>query len=309
MPHVAAEPRPCFVIARRLQNLWLRTTSGFRPEVVLFDLTHACNSQCQGCGYRDALPGELPSQRWVELAHEAAELGFSDALLTGGEPLLHPGFDEIVRGVGRSLAVSVHTNGMLLGKKAEVLRGCAMLYVSLDALDDDVHRRVRGVPVGPVLSGLDGVLAPVHLRVTVWRDNLSQLLPIADFARERGFKVSYLAADTSGTAFGQLEPDAAGPGAEEVRQALAPLYSHPAFAGTAASLERITALARGGTASPRCNAPWTSGVVGPTGDWRPCFFLPAEAHTRHGLGAAIAGSPRRVDVRRNPVCQRCVCWR
>ena len=62
----------------------------------------------------------------------------------------------------------------------------------------------------------------------------------------------------------------------------------------------------------RCNAPWVSAVLEPSGVVRPCFFHPAYPETSGDLDG-IVNSPqaiefrRKLDVRTNETCRRCVC--
>ena len=76
------------------------------------------------------------------------------------------------------------------------------------------------------------------------------------------------------------------------------------------AIDRLLLLAEGGTEPARCLAPWTSGVVDPTGNWRHCFFLASTADTNLGLRSAMRASRserRALRVETNPVCARCVC--
>jgi hypothetical protein len=78
------------------------------------------------------------------------------------------------------------------------------------------------------------------------------------------------------------------------------------------AIARLVALASGERCAPACLAPWTSGVVDPTGAWRHCWFLATHADTTGGLRAAIAASRparRALHVDANPTCAACVCWR
>ena len=55
---------------------------------------------------------------WLDLARQAKEQGLLYLLLTGGEPLLHPDFREILTALHRmGLLVSVNTNGTLIDEE------------------------------------------------------------------------------------------------------------------------------------------------------------------------------------------------
>lgn len=112
------------------------------PSYVVLDLTRRCNTVCVGCYYhcvqeRQPTPGDhtvrdLPVELLCRLAPELADMGTSEIFLLGeGEPLLHPGFFEIVAAFKQvGMTVRCFTNGTLLGEDA-----CRRLVASkLDTL-------------------------------------------------------------------------------------------------------------------------------------------------------------------------------
>ena len=112
------------------------------PAYVTLDLTRRCNTVCVGCYFhcvqeREPTPGDhsvqdLPVELLCRLATELAGVGTSEIVLLGeGEPLLHPGFFDIV-GAFKQFGMTVRSfsNGTLLNEEA-----CARLVASgLDTL-------------------------------------------------------------------------------------------------------------------------------------------------------------------------------
>ncbi len=306
--------------ARALRSRLLRATGLMRPEVVIFDVTHRCTSRCVGCAFRDPEPNELPTLRWIELAREAKRLGFREIMVTGGEPLAHPEITTLLPGLAGELPVSLITNGLALAKHADLVRGhTTRVFISWDAASDDGYERIRGV------RGLSAVRAGVralaghhaHARVTVWAENIRELPAIREAAQAAGCtEMSLLACDTSSEGFGSRdEARGAPPRAEDLpflASFLEGIRDDPFVVMSDYAGDRLRLLAGGGRAPPRCSAPWTSGVVDPTGRWRHCFFLGTETAVGGGLGAAMGAARaerRRLDVGTNPTCARCVCWR
>jgi cyclic pyranopterin phosphate synthase len=120
--------------------------------------------------------------------------------LTGGEPLLRKGLEDLVAQLaalqtpdGVPLDLTLTTNASLLARKAAALKaaGLQRVTVSLDALDDATFRRMNDVdfPVADVLEGIRTAiavgLAPIKVNMVVKRGtNDHEILPMARYFRE-----------------------------------------------------------------------------------------------------------------------------
>jgi cyclic pyranopterin phosphate synthase len=85
----------------------------------------------------------------VRLAKIFVKLGVTKLRLTGGEPLLRPDLDVLIRQLSSIPGVedlALTTNGSLLGQYAQRLKasGLGRLTVSLDTLDESIFRRMSG---------------------------------------------------------------------------------------------------------------------------------------------------------------------
>lgn len=303
-----------------------------RLRTLILEVTRGCQSACAGCDYRGPAGGEaLTVARCVSLCEEARARGAVDVLLTGGEPLLRPDFDALLSGVAQTgLAPVVLTNGLALARHAQIVgQHAASVVLSLDGHDEDSYQRARGVRgFSAVQRGVAALRAeaphlPITARVTVSSLNARHLDKITEAAQEMGlFGVSFLAADTdSAAAFGRDPGAPVGLSAPEpgaLREALAALRSRfgdfvvdsdPALSRVA---DKFSADAGQQThRPPRCDAPWTSALVGADLKMRPCFFLPGVADATHGLDAGLsqlAPTLAALDVSTQPECARCVCW-
>jgi radical SAM protein with 4Fe4S-binding SPASM domain len=69
----------------------------FIPEVVIWEITFACNMRCIHCGTSAGKkrPDELTSQEALDLIDELAGLGAKAITLSGGEPLMRPDWREM----------------------------------------------------------------------------------------------------------------------------------------------------------------------------------------------------------------------
>ncbi len=85
-----------------------------------FELTPLCNLDCKMCYVhlnKNQLCGKtlLTVDQWKSLMDQAVSAGMLDAILTGGECLTYPGFDELYLFLQeRGIQTTVLTNGLLL---------------------------------------------------------------------------------------------------------------------------------------------------------------------------------------------------
>ncbi|HEX9024587.1 MAG TPA: radical SAM protein [Geobacteraceae bacterium] len=184
---------------------------GLRPPATLtLAITGACNLACRHCWVgagTAAAAGHVPGQTLHRLMREFADLGGEGIRITGGEPLSHPGWQELLR-LARTLgfrAITLQTNAMLLrhdhvATLAEVDFPGLSIQVSLDGVRASTHDLVRGA------GAFEGTVAGIQLLVeagfgrrltilfTEMRHNLAEFPELLAFAADRG-----IAAVVSGT--------------------------------------------------------------------------------------------------------------
>ncbi|MDY0011889.1 MAG: GTP 3',8-cyclase MoaA [Rhodocyclaceae bacterium] len=132
-------------------------------------VTDRCNFRCVYCmpkavfdqGHQFLPRSALISfEEITRVARLFAALGVRKIRLTGGEPLLRKGIEDLIGMLAGipGLEITLTTNGALLAKLAPRLRqaGLHRITVSLDSLDDAVFRRMNDVdfPVADVLAGI-----------------------------------------------------------------------------------------------------------------------------------------------------------
>lgn len=94
------------------------------PVNGVLELTPLCNMNCDMC-YVRLSPEELNKQgrlrtveEWLALAEEMQEVGVMFILLTGGEPLLYPGFKKLYLKLKKmGMILTINTNGTLLDEE------------------------------------------------------------------------------------------------------------------------------------------------------------------------------------------------
>lgn len=163
-------------------------------------ITGRCNYRCRHCfmaADNGPMLGEFSWEQCLALLDECERCGVQNITLTGGEPLLHPRFMDIVRACARRrLFVSeVNTNGSLL--TAEVLDEFCTLgmdtefKISYDGIGH--HDWLRGV------SGAEdealGAMRLAHekgfkvrAQTNVHRGNLDVMLPTIELLNDMGIE-------------------------------------------------------------------------------------------------------------------------
>jgi MoaA/NifB/PqqE/SkfB family radical SAM enzyme len=313
------------------------------PLATLY-LTERCNSRCVTCDYWRHGRIDMTVQSVSAWLPGLATLGTRIVLVSGGEPLINPQWQEIAALLkSHGLRLWLLTSGLSLAKHAaKVHELFEQVTVSLDGTRSATYEAIRGLDAfDKVCEGIGAAAArgaPITLRVTVQRANYTELPQFVELARVLGAQqVSFLAADVSNPhAFGRNLPDgfagdiALRPGDLPVLEGIlhdmerehAESFRSGFIAESPAKLRRILEYYRaicgqGEFPLVRCNAPEFSTVIEADGRVRPCFFIPG---TGVRVGASLSAALNepamqllRGDIRagRREECTRCVCsmWR
>src|SRR5246127_5752250 len=100
-----------------------------------------CNLACEYCNEYDDFSKPVPTETMFRRVDKLADLGTSVITISGGEPLLHPELDEIIRCIRqRGMIAGLITNGYLLTvERIERLNqtGLEWLQISIDNVTPD----------------------------------------------------------------------------------------------------------------------------------------------------------------------------
>src|SRR6516164_7107297 len=105
-----------------------------------------CNLACEYCNEFDDVSKPLPTETMFRRVDKLAELGTSVITISGGEPLLHPELDDIIRRIRKNgMVAGLITNGYLLvAERIQRLNkaGLEWLQISIDNVNpDDVSKK------------------------------------------------------------------------------------------------------------------------------------------------------------------------
>ncbi|MFQ5863286.1 MAG: adenosyl-hopene transferase HpnH [Candidatus Brocadiales bacterium] len=138
------------------------------PLVLMLEPTHLCNLSCKGCGRIIEFSDNSNLLSVEECLGAAEECGAPVVSVTGGEPLLHPQIDEIIKGLmdmGRYIYLC--TNGLLLAETLDRLEPSNYLNIN-------VH--------------IDG-LESTHDEITAHEGSFKQAIEAIKKAKTLGFRV------------------------------------------------------------------------------------------------------------------------
>lgn len=180
-------------------------------------VTDRCNFRCVYCmpkevfgrdfQFRDR--SELLTFEEIErLARAAVSLGVRKLRLTGGEPLLRRGIEDLVAMLsalrtpeGEPLDLALTTNGSALPVKAEALAqaGLQRVTISLDSLRDDRFQAINDVrfPVARVFAAIEAAeqagLGPVKVNTVLKRGvNDDEIVALAQHFRGTGHVLRFI---------------------------------------------------------------------------------------------------------------------
>jgi GTP 3',8-cyclase len=176
-------------------------------------VTDRCNFRCTYCmpkeifgrEYEFLARDQLLSFEEIERAVNAfARAGTKKLRITGGEPLLRKGIEDLIGRLARVEGIedlTLTTNGSLLARKAQALKeaGLQRVTVSLDSMDDTVFMAMNdvGFPVQSVLDGIaaaaEAGLAPIKINMVVKRGvNEDSVVDVARHFRNTGHTVRFI---------------------------------------------------------------------------------------------------------------------
>ena len=201
-------------------------------------VTDRCNFRCVYCMPKDVYGRDFPFlphadlltfEEIERLTRTFAAMGVEKLRITGGEPLVRRGVDDLIARLAPLPGiddVTLTTNGALLARMAPRLAdaGLNRVTVSLDSLDDGTFRAMNDVdfPVADVLEGIEVALAtgltPVKVNMVVKRGmNDDGVLAMAEHFRGTGVILRFIEYMDVGATNGWRMDDVL-PSAEVVRR-------------------------------------------------------------------------------------------
>src|SRR6202795_4688577 len=116
-------------------------TDTAHPLLVQIIPIRRCNIDCGYCNEYDKVSAPVPAATMRRRIDKLADLGTSVVAFSGGEPMLHPDLDDLIRHIRtRGMMAGLITNGyFLVPKRIEHLNaaGLDFLQISIDNVEPD----------------------------------------------------------------------------------------------------------------------------------------------------------------------------
>jgi MoaA/NifB/PqqE/SkfB family radical SAM enzyme len=172
-----------------------RFFSAHAPLLVNIEPTHRCNLDCVYCDKVNPQSPQMETGAALGMLDELARMGTLSVCFDGGEPLVHPGIEQLVRRAKtHGLRVSMSTNGMLFRKKPRVLDCVDVVKISVDG-PPHVHDEGRGA--GSFEKSIEGARialaagCKVAIRMTLAAHNVGHFEDVLRCAKELGVQALF----------------------------------------------------------------------------------------------------------------------
>jgi MoaA/NifB/PqqE/SkfB family radical SAM enzyme len=289
-----------------------RVFSAPAPIAVGFELTHLCNLSCSYCDRHRRLPNEMTLDQIVTALEGLHSIGMREISLDGGEALAHPDIERVVDWLeAHDIVMRLNTNGVLVRRKAGVVRKMTLVKISLDG-PAKVHDSIRGQGAFSkaldALSVCNALSIPTELTCAVGKHNAHFLDEVVSIADSVGTKVIFQPVRPS------LFQDAGGPAthlalhSSEAQQVFERISAHKRSGRPVlnawASLRHFRNFPRNQPLP--CAAGWINVTLDPEGSLYHCGQISRADKTnnvvRLGAKAAFDGLERQG-------CEQCWCAR
>ncbi|MCF2667977.1 radical SAM protein [Faecalicatena contorta] len=174
------------------------------PITGVMELLPLCNMDCEMC-YIHLTKSEMESQgrlrtveEWLSLGQQMVKSGTLFLLLTGGEPLLFPGFQELYLGLKQmGMILTLNTNGTLIDEEWASFFGKykpRRINITLYGADEEDYRRLCHYSDGfsktvRAIRLLQERQVDVKVSISVTKENLNHLEKMFDIGTELGVPV------------------------------------------------------------------------------------------------------------------------
>lgn len=197
-----------------------KVRQGKSIAILQFQYDYTCNFRCTHCCI-SKFQGKKEKRAFTiadvkELSRQADEMGLAEFVISGGEPMVFPDFDDLVAAIDpNKFYIVSDTNGWFLDdKRAKHLKsiGVDKIQLSLDGLlphDHDSFRRKQGSHQR-VIRAIDAAKNAglnIILQTVVWKERVrsQELIDFLEFGKKKGVGIIISFAKPIGAWEGNLD--------------------------------------------------------------------------------------------------------
>ena len=172
-----------------------KNINNYQPEWVIAELTYRCPLQCPYCSNPLEMArnkNELTTNQWLDIFKQAREMGAVQLGLTGGEPLLKPDIDILIK---QASEMGFYTNLItssvgLDEKKLETFKknGLDSIQVSFQAESREINDKIAGKNSFEhkmnMMKKVKEFDFPLTLNIVIHRHNIDNIEKILDICIE-----------------------------------------------------------------------------------------------------------------------------
>ncbi len=186
----------------------MKDNFGREINYMRISVTDRCNLRCKYCMPADGInnighESILSFEDIERIVRASVDLGIHKFRITGGEPLVRKGIEELIGKISQIEGVedlALTTNGILLAQYAEALKkaGLKRVNISLDTLYMEKYADItRGGDIYAVMDGMDAAvlagLLPIRLNVVVMEGfNDDEILNFAQLTINEPFDIRFI---------------------------------------------------------------------------------------------------------------------
>ncbi|MCL5072830.1 MAG: radical SAM protein, partial [Actinobacteria bacterium] len=178
-----------------LRLVLFKLTGKTYPLTVIFNVTDRCNLRCKHCyaSYYKRDAKEMSTEQIKKLLNDLKVNGCLRINFCGGEPLLRPDIKELIdyaKSIG--LSVDLTSNGVLVPKRIEDIKGIKCLTISLDGRQEH-HDLLRGK--GSWEKAMEAIKIArkngidVRVNMVLHKFNLDDIDYMISLAKKNNFKI------------------------------------------------------------------------------------------------------------------------
>lgn len=169
-------------------------------RILTINVTESCNAACLYCHWWRTKTTNEPFEAIVKTIDQAASMGVGTIRISGGEPLLRTDLPLLVAHIRQNGLISMVCTAAKCKLDALIQlfdAGLDVLSVSLDTLQPELFRSIRGYEVEPILEKIDHLAKSrtngnyeIVLSVVLTRLSIEGLEDVLKYAQSRDLVVN-----------------------------------------------------------------------------------------------------------------------